>query len=114
MSDCLFCRIASKELPSEVVAESDEWIAFRDIHPLAPTHVLIVPKKHFGSLEDFTEQHVELAGKMLLAAKKIAGAEGISRSGYRIVVNNGPDGAQVVQHLHLHLLGGRRMGSKMG
>ena len=110
MEHCLFCRIVSKELPANVVYETDELVAFRDIHPLVSTHVLVVPKKHIGSVQDLAGEDAGLVGRMVLAAKEIAQAEGISETGYRIATNVGPDAGQVVAHLHLHLLGGRRLG----
>ena len=110
MEHCLFCRIVTKELPAKVVYETDEIVAFRDIHPLAPTHVLVVPKKHVGSVQDLAGEDAGLVGRMVLAAKEIAKAEGISETGYRIAMNVGPDAGQAVAHLHLHLLGGRRLG----
>lgn len=111
---CLFCRIIAGEIPAQVVAESDEWVAFRDIHPVAPVHVLIVPRKHVRSVESLGNEDVEMAGRLILAAKQIAGAEGVSETGYRLVGNSGPDSGQVVHHLHFHLIGGRRMGPKLG
>ena len=110
MEHCLFCRIVTKELPAKVVYETDEIVAFRDIHPLASTHVLVVPKKHVGSVQDLAREDAGLVGRMVLAAKEIAKAEGIAETGYRIAMNVGPDAGQVVAHLHLHLLGGRRLG----
>ena len=106
MEHCLFCRIVTKELPAKVVYETDEIVAFRDIHPLASTHVLVVPKKHVGSVQDLAREDAGLVGRMVLAAKEIAKAEGIAETGYRIATNVGPDAGQAVAHLHLHLLGG--------
>lgn len=111
---CLFCRIISGEIPAQVVAESDEWVAFRDIHPVAPVHVLIVPREHVRSVEGLGNEHAGMVGRMILAAKQIAGAEGVSETGYRLMANSGPDSGQVVHHLHFHLIGGRRMGPKLG
>lgn len=93
-----------------MVYETDELVAFRDIHPMAPTHVVIVPKRHIGSVQDLTAEDASLVGRLILAAKEIANAEGISETGYRIVTNVGRDAGQVVAHLHLHLMGGRRLG----
>lgn len=111
---CLFCRIIAGEIPAQVVAESDEWVAFRDIHPVAPVHILIVPRKHVRSIEGLGNEDVEMAGRLMLAAKRIAAAEGVSETGYRLVANSGADAGQVVHHLHFHLIGGRKMGPKLG
>ena len=110
MEHCLFCRIVTKELPAKVVYETDELVVFRDIHPIAPIHVVIVPKRHIGSVQDLTAEDASLVGRLILAAKEIAETDGISRTGYRIVTNSGTDSGQVVAHLHLHLMGGRRLG----
>jgi histidine triad (HIT) family protein len=107
-SDCLFCRIVRGEIPAKLVAETDDCIAFRDIDPKAPTHVLIVPREHVGSLAE--TEDAELVGKLSLLAARIAADEGISARGWRTVVNTGPDAGQTVFHLHMHLLGGRAMG----
>lgn len=105
--DCLFCRIATKEIPSTTVAETEDWVAFRDINPQAPTHILIVPRKHIPTLNDLAPEDAELAGRLWLAAKALAEKEGIAESGYRAVVNTNAGAGQSVFHLHLHLLGGR-------
>lgn len=108
MSDsCLFCRIARGEIPSTKVAETDDEFAFRDIDPKAPTHVLVIPKEHVPSLAEADDP--AMLGSLMLFAAHVAGLEGIDRSGYRVVVNNGRDGGQTVDHLHLHLLGGRHL-----
>lgn len=107
---CLFCKIASKEIPSKVVYEDDRVLAFEDINPTAPTHVLIIPKAHIDSLDAADETHAELLGHMQLAAAKVARTLGISRNGYRLVNNCGADGGQTVFHLHYHLVGGEAMG----
>jgi Diadenosine tetraphosphate (Ap4A) hydrolase and other HIT family hydrolases len=104
---CLFCRIVRKEIPATIVHEDADTLAFRDIDPKAPTHVLIVPKVHVASLNDATD--AAMLGRVVLAAKQIAAAEGIAESGYRTVFNTGSDSGQTVHHVHLHLLGGRRM-----
>ena len=109
MSDCLFCRIAVGEIESERVYE-DEWVvAFRDIQPQAPLHLLIVPREHLTSLRELEEGHLELAGRLVLVAGELARREGLAEAGYRLVVNCGSDGGQAVDHLHFHLLGGRAM-----
>ncbi len=106
--DCLFCRIVSREVPADLIAEGDRWIAFRDINPKAPTHVLIVPREHVDSLSNLDESRVELGGELLRAAAAVARLDGLD-DGYRVVANTGADGGQSVPHLHLHVLGGRPM-----
>lgn len=105
MPDCLFCRIARKEIPAQIVAETDDCIAFRDISPQAPTHVLVIPKVHVDSLSGVTDPLV--AGRVALLAAEVARALGVADAGYRVVMNTGDDGGQTVHHLHAHLLGGR-------
>ncbi len=105
---CLFCRIAHGELPVTLIAQNDHAVAFRDIHPQAPVHVLVVPRRHVGSLAEATDG-AELGAVLLLAAE-VARAEGVAESGYRTVMNTGDDGGQTVHHLHVHVLGGRRLG----
>ncbi len=107
-SNCLFCRIIRKEIPATLVAENDSCIAFRDINPQAPVHVLIVPREHVASLNELTD--AALVGRMHLLAAEIAKAEGLSDRGYRTVINTDADAGQTVFHIHLHLLGGRRLG----
>ncbi len=107
MTDCLFCKMATGEIKPAIVYENDFILAFRDIKPQAPTHVLIIPKQHVATLEDLDDQG--LAGELLLAAQRVARQEGIADSGYRTVINCRGDGGQEVPHLHLHLLGGRRL-----
>ncbi|RMG59388.1 MAG: histidine triad nucleotide-binding protein [Deltaproteobacteria bacterium] len=114
MVDCVFCRIVKKEIPSTVVYEDDDIIAFNDINPVAPVHILIVPKTHLKNLSDVSEEHAPLLGKMLLVASKLAEEKGISEKGFRTVINNGPEGGQIVMHLHMHLIGGKQLGHKMG
>ncbi len=103
--DCLFCRIVRGEIPAKLVAETDDCVAFRDIDPKAPTHVLVIPRRHVASLAEADD--AALVGQLSLLAARIAREEGIAESGYRTVVNTGPDAGQTVFHLHLHLLGGR-------
>jgi histidine triad (HIT) family protein len=105
--NCLFCRIIRKEIPAKIVWEDANSLAFRDIDPKAPTHVLVVPKVHVASLNEATDPL--MLGRLLLAAREIAAEEGISESGYRVVLNTGAGAGQTVFHLHLHLLGGRKM-----
>jgi histidine triad (HIT) family protein len=104
---CLFCRIVAKEIPAAIVGESEHALAFRDIAPQAPVHVLVIPKKHYGSMNEVTDGAEFAAISML--AQKVAGELGIAESGYRTVVNTGGDGGQTVHHLHMHVLGGRGM-----
>ena len=105
---CIFCRIAAKEVSSGIIHEDADVVAFRDLSPQAPTHVLVIPKRHVGSLNDMVDADARLLGAMMLVAKKVAAAAGLT-SGYRIVTNLGPDGGQSVAHFHLHVMGGRPM-----
>ena len=107
MTDCLFCRIARKEIPARIVAETDEYLAFHDVSPQAPTHVLVIPKAHVASLDGVTDPL--LAGRVVLLAAEVARSLGVAASGYRVVMNTGADGGQSVPHLHAHLLAGRAM-----
>jgi histidine triad (HIT) family protein len=106
--DCLFCRVVAGEVPATKLHEDDLVIAIRDISPQAPTHVLVLPVRHFGSAADLTEADSELLGRLFSVAAQLARNEGLVR-GWRLVTNVGPDGGQSVDHMHLHLLGGRRM-----
>ncbi|UCC74517.1 MAG: histidine triad nucleotide-binding protein [Gemmatimonadota bacterium] len=110
MADCLFCKIAAGEIPAEKVKEADDWVAFRDISPQAPTHVLIIPREHIATINELEPGHAELVGKLFLAAQQIAAEEGIAEPGYRAVVNCNAQAGQAVFHIHVHLLGGREMG----
>lgn len=105
--DCLFCRIIRREIPATIVREDEHTLAFRDIDPKAPTHILVIPKTHVASLNEASD--APMLGRLLLAARDLAKAEGIESSGYRTVVNTGGDAGQTVHHVHLHLLGGRSM-----
>lgn len=109
MSDELFLKIIRREIPADIVFESDSVLAFRDIDPQAPTHVLIIPKRRVPTLNDLSDDDAALVGEMVLAARDIASQEGVSEDGYRLVFNCNRDGGQSVYHIHLHLLGGRRM-----
>jgi histidine triad (HIT) family protein len=106
---CIFCRIARRELPAELMHEDDQCVAFRDLNPQAPVHWLIVPKRHIERLHDLTEADRALLGHLLLTARAMAERAGVAQGGYRTVINNGADGGQTVPHLHLHLFGGRAM-----
>ena len=112
--DCVFCQIISGDLPGDFLYQDDELVAFRDIHPAAPTHVLIVPKKHVESLAHLSEAETPLIGRMANVANKLARDGGLAESGYRMVINCGQEGGQIVPHLHMHLLGGRKMSDGMG
>ena len=109
MKDCLFCKMASGEINPDMVLETKELIAFRDINPQAPLHVLVVPRKHITTLNDTIEPDAILIGKMALAAQEIARNAGVAESGYRLVMNCNADGGQSVYHIHMHVLGGRQM-----
>jgi len=103
--ECIFCKIAKKEIPSELIFDSEILCAFKDISPKAPTHILIIPKEHIESVNDLNEDKKDLVGEMILAAKKIAKDQNIS-DGYKLLFNVGKKGGQIVEHLHLHLMGG--------
>ena len=105
----LFEKIAAREIPADIIAEGEEWIAFRDISPQAPVHFLIVPKRCIPRINEATPSNSNLLGILLSAAAETACREGLGENGYRIVINNGPDGGETVPHLHLHVLGGREM-----
>jgi histidine triad (HIT) family protein len=108
-TDCLFCRIVAGEIPVAKVHEDDLIVAIRDLHPVAPVHLLLMPRAHIGSALDLTEADAPIAGRLLAVAAALARSEGIADAGYRLVVNAGADGGQTVGHLHVHLLGGRAM-----
>ncbi len=110
MKECIFCKIAQKELSSEVVYETDEVIAFRDVAPVAPVHILVIPKKHISSLSQLEQKDkVHLVPMVYEAIEQLSLQEGLQEKGYRVVVNTGEEGGQTVNHLHFHLLGGRSM-----
>jgi len=109
MSDCIFCKIAAKEMDSDIVLETETVVAFRDINPQAPTHILLIPKKHISKISETTRNDQDLLGDLIITARNLAEDEGIAESGYRLVFNNGAHGGQDVFHIHLHLLGGRQM-----
>ena len=108
-SSCIFCRIAAREVPSEIVHESDRIVAFRDTDPKAPTHILLIPKEHIASITDVTDDRAAMLADIAQAATHLARTEGIDQTGWRLVTNVGPDAGQSVFHLHFHLLGGRKM-----
>ena len=109
MVDCLFCKIIDGDIPGDIVYETDSVLAFNDINPTAPVHVLIIPKEHIATLNDLEEKDTQTIGELILAAKKIASDKGISESGYRTVFNCNKDAQQTVFHIHLHLIAGRQM-----
>jgi histidine triad (HIT) family protein len=112
--ECIFCRIVAGEVPSDIVYQDQDFLAFRDISPQAPTHLLIIPKMHITSSTELTEEQQELAGRLIIIAKNLAEKEGLDKRGYRLVMNCGPDGGQAVPHLHLHLIGGRKLDDRLG
>lgn len=111
---CIFCRIIARQSPGEILYQDPDVTAFRDIHPVAPTHVLVVPNKHIVSINDLQPEDEPLIGCMFSLARQIALQEGVDKSGYRLIVNNGPHAGQAVFHLHLHVIGGQRMRFPMG
>ncbi len=112
--NCVFCQIVAGKVPSEIIYQDEEVIAFRDINPQAPTHLVIIPKRHIPSLTHLSEAESPLVGHMVNIANQLAQEEGISGSGYRLAINCGEEGGQLVSHLHLHLLGGRKLSNKLG
>lgn len=108
-NDCIFCAIAAHEIPSTIVHEDDAVLAIRDLNPQAPVHVLVMPREHLVSAADVNHEHAELWYRMLRVAKHVAASDGVAESGYRLVVNVGKQGGQTVDHLHMHVLGGRQM-----
>ena len=106
---CLFCKIANKEIPATIAYEDEDAVAFHDINPAAPKHVLVIPRKHIASLTDMTDADTPLLGKLLAVARRVAEAEGLTGSGFRVVLNTGPHAGQSVFHVHVHVLGGRLM-----
>lgn len=109
MSDCIFCRIAAGEIPARLLHQDPDVLAFRDLNPQAPTHVLVIPRRHIATLDDLRPEDAELIGRLYLVAQGVARDEGIAEAGYRTVFNCNRAGGQEVFHLHLHLLGGRQM-----
>ena len=109
MSDCLFCKMVAGEIKPDVVFENDAVMAFRDVNPQAPLHVLVIPKVHIATTNDLTTENADIVGKLYLAAKQIAADEGVAEPGYRMVMNCNPGAGQSVYHIHLHVLGGRSL-----
>ena len=108
--DCIFCKIVNKEIPVDIVHEDEDFLAFNDIKPKASVHIIMIPKRHYGPHFTLSEENTEVMGKMMITAAEIAREAGIDRSGYRLVINSGPDSGMEVDHLHLHILGGNKLG----
>ena len=109
--DCISCRIATGDIPTDFAYQDDQIVAFKDINPIAPVHLIVIPREHITSLARMTGEHAALMGKMVAVANRLAGEAGISDTGYRLVANSGPDAGQEVPHLHLHVIGGRKLGA---
>ncbi|HIG40118.1 MAG: histidine triad nucleotide-binding protein [bacterium] len=109
MTDCLFCKIANRDIPSEIVYEDDHVVAFKDITPAAPVHTLIIPKKHISTINDIEIEDQPLVGHMILTAKQLAAENNLSEPGFRLIMNCNSEGGQTIFHIHLHLLGGRQL-----
>ncbi|HOW57136.1 MAG TPA: histidine triad nucleotide-binding protein [Smithellaceae bacterium] len=114
MSDCIFCKIIRGDIPCAKVYENDKILAFDDINPMAPVHVIIIPKRHFSTLLDLDAENIDLAGDLIAAAQKVAEIKGIEGRGFRTVINCNAEGGQVVFHLHMHVLGGRKLSDELG
>lgn len=112
--NCIFCQIIAGKIPSEILYQDEEVIAFRDINPQAPIHLLIIPERHISSLAHLSEAESSLIGHLVNTAIQLAKREGIAESGYRLVINCGEQGGQLVPHLHMHLLGGRKLSDELG
>jgi len=112
--ECVFCKIAAGDIPSDILHQDEHVVAFRDINPQAPVHVLIIPREHIAYLSELPEEQSGLAGHMVNVANRLARSEGVASSGYRVVVNCGEQGGQLVPHLHMHLLGGRELSGRLG
>ena len=106
-TSCIFCRIAAGQIPARIVRQDEDTVAFRDLNPQAPTHLLIIPRRHIPSVNVLEDGDAALIGQLFLAAREIARDEGVAASGYRMVINAGPNAGQSVDHIHLHVLGGR-------
>jgi histidine triad (HIT) family protein len=112
--DCIFCKIIAGKIPGDVVYQDEDVSAFRDINPQAPVHILIIPRKHIQSLATLQNNELPVVSRMVALAKRLAEEEGIAEKGYRLVINTGLEGGQIVSHLHLHLLGGQKLDDKLG
>lgn len=113
MSDCLFCRVIEGAIPSEKIYEDDDFLAFKDINPQSPVHILVIPKKHIAKLSDCGNDESDILSGLMLRANKVAKDLGFAESGYRVAINSGDDGGQLVHHLHLHLMGGGKLNNRM-
>ena len=111
--DCIFCKIINKEIPSEIVYEDEEILAFKDIAPKAPVHIIVIPKKHIEKITEIEKQDEAVIGKIYSAINKIAKEQGIAEDGFRVIINCGENGGQEVNHVHFHLLGGTKLGMKI-
>lgn len=111
MENCIFCKIIHKQIQSEVLYEDEDLIVFKDVKPSAPIHLLIVPKKHIASVNDIVEDDVNMVGRIVYRAKKMAEEQGVAQKGYKLIFNCGKEGGQVIDHIHLHLLGGKKLGN---
>ncbi|EKE16097.1 MAG: Histidine triad protein [uncultured bacterium] len=109
MNNCIFCKIIQKNIPADIVFENDDIVAFKDIHPIAPVHILLIPKKHIASINDLSEQDTNLIGKMIMEAKNLAKKLDIAEDGYKLLFRVGENGGQEVSHIHLHLIGGAKL-----
>lgn len=114
MPDCIFCQIVAGTSPSHMLYQDERVSAFLDIHPVAPTHILVIPNRHIASVNDLTPEDEALVGHLFTVAHQLARQQGIDQTGYRLIINNGPHAGQIVFHLHLHLIGGQRMRFPMG
>jgi histidine triad (HIT) family protein len=112
--ECIFCQIASGKIPADIVHQDKEVVAFRDINPQAPVHILIIPRRHIPSLDQLKEGELPLVTHMIEVANQLAKKEGVAQKGYRLAINCGEEGGQFVSHLHMHLLGGRRLSGQLG
>ena len=113
MEDCLFCKIVKGEVPSEKVYEDEYVLAFKDIHPVAPVHILVIPKVHIKDYNELSVKNIEHIDKVQLAIKEVAKVCGVDKEGYRVICNTGENGGQVVHHIHFHLIGGKKLGTKI-
>lgn len=113
MENCIFCKIIKKEIPSTIIYEDEEILAFRDIHPVAPVHILVIPKKHISSIMQIEQEDEDVIGKIYSVIQQIAKQEEIAEDGFRVIVNCGENGGQEVPHLHFHLIGGKKLGTKI-
>ena len=112
--DCIFCKIAAGEIPGDILFQDEEVLAFRDINPQAPVHILVIPRQHIQSMSTLKNNELPVVSRMMALAKRLAEEEGIAQNGYRLAINCGEEGGQAVPHLHLHLLGGRRLSGALG